>query len=43
MMKRLDWVSQDLDVKQDANYGWLKDFEDRDHLMLHVEGIPHDY
>jgi hypothetical protein len=34
---------QALDVKQDANYGWLEDIEDRDHLMLHVKGIPHDY
>lgn len=34
---------QALDVKQDANYGWLEDIEDRDHLMLHVQGIPHDY
>jgi len=34
---------QDLDVKTDANYGWLDDIEDRDHLMLHIKGIPHKY
>jgi tRNA (adenine37-N6)-methyltransferase len=34
---------QALDVKQDANFGWLEDIEDRDHLMLDVKGIPHDY
>ena len=34
---------QDLDVKKDANYGWLEDLPDRDHLMLHIKGIPHDY
>jgi tRNA-Thr(GGU) m(6)t(6)A37 methyltransferase TsaA len=32
---------RDLDSKQDANYGWIDDFEDRDHLMLHIRGIPH--
>ncbi len=34
---------QDLDVKTDANYGWLEDIEDRDHLLLHIKGIPHGY
>lgn len=34
---------RDLDSKEDANYGWLEDLEDRDHLMLHIKGIPHDY
>jgi len=34
---------KDLDSKEDANYGWLEDLEDRDHLMLHIKGIPHDY
>ena len=33
----------DLDVKSDANYGWLDDIEDRDHLLLHIKGVPHDY
>jgi tRNA (adenine37-N6)-methyltransferase len=32
----------DLDVKLDANYGWLEDLEDRGHFGLHVKGIPHD-
>ena len=34
---------QELDSKSDANYGWLEDLDDRDHLMLHIKGIPHDY
>ncbi len=33
---------QDLDNKPDANYGWLDDLEDREHLALHIRGIPHD-
>lgn len=31
----------DLDVKHDANYGWVDTLEDKDHLMLHIKGIPH--
>ena len=34
---------QDLDVKRDADYGWLDDIQDREHLMLHIKGIPHAY
>lgn len=34
---------RDLDSKPDANYGWLEDFEDQDHLMMHIKGIPHEY
>jgi tRNA-Thr(GGU) m(6)t(6)A37 methyltransferase TsaA len=33
---------QKLDVKTMANYGWLDDMDDRDHLMLHIKGLPHD-
>ena len=34
---------QELDVKPDANYGWLQsdNKEDRDHLLLHIQGKPH--
>lgn len=32
-----------LDDKGDANLGWLEDIDDREHLMLHIKGIPHDY
>ena len=34
---------QELDVKPDANYGWLQsdNEEDRDHLLLHIQGKPH--
>ena len=34
---------KDLDTKSDANYGWLKEMEDYEHLLLHIKGIPHDY
>lgn len=34
---------KDLDSKADANYGWLEDLEDREHLTLHLKGVPHDY
>ncbi len=34
---------KDLDTKEDANHGWLDDVKDKDHLMLHIKGIPHDY
>ncbi len=34
---------KELDTKSDANYGWLEDLDDRDHLMLHIKGIPHEY
>ena len=33
----------DLDTKHDANHGWIEDLPDREHLMLHIKGIPHDY
>jgi len=32
---------QELDSKADADYGWLNGSEDRDHLLLHIKGIPH--
>ncbi len=32
----------ELDAKDDANYGWL-DEKGRDHLMLHIRGVPHDH
>ena len=34
---------KELDTKSDANFGWLEDLDDRDHLMLHIKGIPHEY
>ncbi len=33
----------ELDSKSDANYGWIEDLEDKDHLLLHIKGIPHEY
>ncbi len=32
---------KELDSKEEANYGWLDDLDDREHLMLHIKGIPH--
>jgi len=35
---------KDLDTKEDANYGWLDDLDsNKEHLLLHIKGIPHDY
>jgi tRNA-Thr(GGU) m(6)t(6)A37 methyltransferase TsaA len=34
---------KDLDSKKDANYGWIKDLDGYEHLLLHIKGIPHDY
>jgi tRNA-Thr(GGU) m(6)t(6)A37 methyltransferase TsaA len=34
---------KDLDSKSDANYGWIEKLEDREHLSLHIKGVPHDY
>jgi tRNA-Thr(GGU) m(6)t(6)A37 methyltransferase TsaA len=32
---------QELDSRQDANYGWLEQLPDKEHLLLHIKGIPH--
>ena len=34
---------KDLDDKADANYGWIGEVDDMEHLSLHIKGIPHDY
>lgn len=34
---------KDLDSKPDANAGWVDRMEDKEHLSLHIRGIPHDY
>jgi len=34
---------RDLDSKPDADYGWLEEMDDLEHLTLHIRGIPHDY
>ncbi len=35
---------KDLDSKEDANYGWIQEGQkDKEHLLLHIQGIPHDY
>jgi tRNA-Thr(GGU) m(6)t(6)A37 methyltransferase TsaA len=31
----------DLDSKSDANYGWIEEMGDKEHLLLHIKGIPH--
>jgi len=32
-----------LDVKRDANFGWVSETGDENHLALHIKGIPHKY
>ncbi len=34
---------KDLDSKTDANYGWIDESADREHFILHIKGIPHEY
>jgi len=35
---------KDLDSKTDANYGWVNGSkDDKEHLLLHIKGIPHEY
>ena len=34
---------KELDSKYDANYGWLNNIKDFEHLILHIKGIPHNY
>ena len=34
---------RDLDSKADADYGWVEELGDMEHLALHIRGIPHDY
>lgn len=33
---------KDLDARADADHGWADDLEDREHVMQHVRGLPHD-
>ena len=32
-----------LDVKKDANLGWVGDMDDSEHLALHIKGVVHEY
>lgn len=32
---------KDLDAKCDANYGWVDETGDENHLALHIKGLPH--
>ena len=34
---------KELDSKLDANYGWIEEIDDDEHVLLHIKGIPHDY
>ena len=34
---------KELDSKEDANYGWMEGLDNREHLILHIKGIPHKY
>jgi tRNA-Thr(GGU) m(6)t(6)A37 methyltransferase TsaA len=32
-----------LDAKPDANYGWVSETGDENHLALHIKGVPHKH
>ncbi len=32
-----------LDAKPDANFGWVSESDDENHLALHIKGIPHKH
>jgi tRNA-Thr(GGU) m(6)t(6)A37 methyltransferase TsaA len=35
---------KELDSKDDANYGWIDGLrDDKNHLFLHIKGVPHEY
>jgi tRNA-Thr(GGU) m(6)t(6)A37 methyltransferase TsaA len=34
---------KNLDNKDNANSGWIDEMDDKEHLSLHIKGIPHDY
>lgn len=34
---------KDLDSKPDADYGWVEDADENQHLALHIQGIPHEH
>ena len=34
---------KELDEKSNADYGWLDDLEDKEHLTMHIKGIPHTH
>jgi len=34
---------KDLDSESDANYGWIGEINDYEHLLLHIKGIPRSY
>lgn len=35
---------KDLDSKENSNYGWIDGLKgEKEHLLLHIKGIPHEY
>jgi len=34
---------KDLDEKSNANYGWIDTVDDKEHLAMHIKGIPHNH
>ena len=34
---------KELDSKNDANNGWIEGLDGKEHLMMHIKGIPHEY
>lgn len=35
---------RELDSRDDANYGWIDSLKgDKEHLLMHIKGVPHEY
>lgn len=34
---------KELDEKSNADFGWIDEVEDKEHLALHIKGIPHTH
>ncbi len=34
---------KELDEKSNADFGWIDELEDKEHLALHIKGIPHTH
>jgi tRNA-Thr(GGU) m(6)t(6)A37 methyltransferase TsaA len=34
---------KNLDEKSNADYGWLDNLDDKEHLTMHIKGIPHTH
>ena len=34
---------KELDEKSNADFGWIDELDDKEHLALHIKGIPHSH